>query len=69
MFFAAGITLIATHPRIVLVVLAYSYLASAFVGMAVSKLRHRDGSAAPTEAHAPPEDADRQVEPRDTAAR
>jgi CDP-diacylglycerol--serine O-phosphatidyltransferase len=69
MFFAAGITLIATHPRIVLVVLAYSYLASAFIGMAVSKLRHRDGSAAAAEEQTPPEDADRQLEPRDTAAR
>ena len=49
MFFAAGITLIVTHPRIVLVVLAYSYLASAFVGMAISRFRHRDGSAAPAE--------------------
>jgi CDP-diacylglycerol--serine O-phosphatidyltransferase len=38
---AAGIALIATHPRIVLVVLAYSYLASAFVGMAISRIRHR----------------------------
>src|SRR4051812_30033377 len=38
---AAGIALIATHPRIVLVVLAYSYLASAFVGLAVSRIRHR----------------------------
>ncbi|HVH27338.1 MAG TPA: CDP-diacylglycerol--serine O-phosphatidyltransferase [Vicinamibacterales bacterium] len=38
---AAGIALIATHPRVVLVVLAYSYLASAFVGMAIARIRHR----------------------------
>jgi len=40
-FIAAGITAIATHPKFVLVVMAYSYLASAFVGMAVSRMRHR----------------------------
>src|SRR6266849_7024057 len=33
---AAGIMLITTHPRFVLVLLAYSYLASAFVGMAIT---------------------------------
>jgi CDP-diacylglycerol--serine O-phosphatidyltransferase len=40
---AGGIVLVATHPRLVLVVLAYSYLASAFVGLAVTKFRHRGG--------------------------
>jgi CDP-diacylglycerol--serine O-phosphatidyltransferase len=40
---AAGIMLIATHPRLVLVVMAYTYLASAFIGLAVSRLRHRGG--------------------------
>ena len=44
---AAGIALIATHPRIVLVVLAYSYLASAFVGLAVTRIRHRGDRSAP----------------------
>jgi CDP-diacylglycerol---serine O-phosphatidyltransferase len=43
---AVAITLIATHPRIVFVVMAYSYLLSAFIGMAIAKLRHRGGSAA-----------------------
>jgi CDP-diacylglycerol--serine O-phosphatidyltransferase len=38
-FFAAIITAVATHPQIVLVVIAYSYLASPFIGMAVTKLR------------------------------
>jgi CDP-diacylglycerol---serine O-phosphatidyltransferase len=36
---AAGIAFITTHPPIVLVVLAYSYLASAFVGLAISRFR------------------------------
>jgi CDP-diacylglycerol---serine O-phosphatidyltransferase len=38
---AAGIALIATHPRSVLVVLAYVYLASAFIGLAVTRIRQR----------------------------
>jgi CDP-diacylglycerol--serine O-phosphatidyltransferase len=42
---AAGIMLIATHPRGVLVIMAYTYLASAFIGMAISRIRHRGGSA------------------------
>jgi CDP-diacylglycerol--serine O-phosphatidyltransferase len=39
----------ATHPRFVLVALSYTYLASAFIGLAVSRLRHRghDTSAQP----------------------
>jgi CDP-diacylglycerol--serine O-phosphatidyltransferase len=39
---AAGIVLIATHPRFVLVALAYTYLVGAFVGMAVTRIRHRN---------------------------
>ena len=35
------LALIATHPRLALVVLAYTYLASAFIGLAYSKLRTR----------------------------
>ena len=38
-----GIMLVVTHPRFVLVAVAYSYLASAFVGMAVARFRHRRG--------------------------
>lgn len=38
---AAGITAIATHPRFVLVAMAYTYLVSAFIGMALSRLRRR----------------------------
>jgi len=40
-FVAAGIMLIATHPRFILVAMAYSYLASAFIGMAITRFRHR----------------------------
>jgi CDP-diacylglycerol---serine O-phosphatidyltransferase len=43
---AAGITAITTHPRFVLVLMAYAYLLSAFVGMAVARFKHR-GHAAP----------------------
>jgi CDP-diacylglycerol--serine O-phosphatidyltransferase len=49
---AAGIALIATHPRVVLVVLAYSYLASAFVGLAISRLRRGDGPGQDASPHA-----------------
>src|SRR6266481_3830088 len=44
-FVAAAIMLIATHPRFMLVAMAYSYLASAFVGLALSRLRHRGGQS------------------------
>ena len=44
---AAGIMAIATHPRFVLVAMAYTYLASAFIGMAMSRLRHREQAAVP----------------------
>ena len=39
--FAAAIALVAIEPRFALVVLAYSYLASAFIGMAITRVRHR----------------------------
>ena len=42
-FVAAGIMLIATHPRFTLVAMAYSYLASAFIGMAITRFKHRGG--------------------------
>ena len=65
-FIAAGIALITTHPRFVLLALAYSYLASAFVEMAITRFRHRGGRV-------PAEDfqqsADEPERPRDTAAR
>jgi CDP-diacylglycerol--serine O-phosphatidyltransferase len=40
---AAGITLIVTHVQTALVVMAYTYLASAFIGMAVTRLKQRGG--------------------------
>lgn len=42
---AGAIWLIASHPRFVLVVLAYGYVVSAFVGLAMSRLRHRGDRA------------------------
>jgi CDP-diacylglycerol--serine O-phosphatidyltransferase len=70
---AAGIMLIATHPRVVLLVMAYSYLASAFVGMAITRFRYqgqqaqRDGRGAPA---SQPSLGERQPAPssRDSAA-
>src|SRR5436309_533069 len=44
---AAVIVLIATHPRFVLIAMAYAYLASAFIGMAITRFRHRDTRPAP----------------------
>ncbi len=47
---AVVIAAIATHPRAVLVVLAYGYLLSAFVGQAMTRIKHRGGRSA---AHTP----------------
>jgi CDP-diacylglycerol--serine O-phosphatidyltransferase len=43
---AAGLVLIAIKPSFVLVALAYSYLASAFIGMAITRFRQRGGRPA-----------------------
>jgi len=51
-FVAGAIMLFATHPRLVLVGLAYGYLLSAFIGWAWSRLRHRGGSKPVVEAAA-----------------
>ena len=59
-FIAAGIVAVATHPRGVLVVTAYTYLISAFIGQAVSRLRHRGGRAIP-DAVSEPSSSDRRV--------
>ena len=56
--FAAFIILVATRPQIVLVVLAYTYLLSAFIGLAWSRLRRRSDAAG---AATPP--AEEQLEP------
>ena len=42
---AAGIMAVATHPRFVLVGMAYAYLASAFIGHAISRIRRRSQTA------------------------
>ncbi|MCU1384596.1 MAG: CDP-diacylglycerol--serine O-phosphatidyltransferase [Acidobacteria bacterium] len=60
-FVAAGIVAIATHPQWTLLVVAYVYLASGIIGLAVTRLKHR--GAVPAAAVQP--DAAR----RDTAAR
>jgi phosphatidylserine synthase len=50
---AVMIAAIATHPRAVLVVMAYGYLASAFIGQAISRFRHRgDRGGSDTDADA-----------------
>lgn len=41
---ALGLAMLAAWPEIVLVVLAYTYLASAFIGLAWSRLHRRDGT-------------------------
>ncbi|HEY7290595.1 MAG TPA: CDP-diacylglycerol--serine O-phosphatidyltransferase [Vicinamibacterales bacterium] len=63
MLIAAGIVAIWAHPRAVLVVMAYSYLLSAFIGIAVTRFRHRGGRVTVETPAAP------QPVPRDTAAR
>jgi len=63
-FVAAGIMLIATHPRFMLVAIAYVYLASAFVGLAITRFKHRGERGGDSAAAAVPESID-----RDSAAR
>ena len=50
-FLAALFALIVTYPHEVLLIMAYSYLASAFVGLALHKLRRRSFGAPHTDAH------------------
>lgn len=45
--FGVGIALIAIEPSITLVILAYGYLLSAFIGMALNRLRPRPGGQPP----------------------
>src|SRR5258705_7528321 len=42
-FVAAGIVAIATHPQLVLVLISYGYLASAFIELAITRLKRRAG--------------------------
>jgi CDP-diacylglycerol--serine O-phosphatidyltransferase len=61
-FVAAGIVAIATHPQWTLVAIAYSYLSSGFIGLAITRFRRRGGVPVP--------DADRPAaDRRDSAAR
>ena len=64
-FVATGIVLIATHPQAMLVVIAYSYLASGFIGLALTRLRHRGAATAQAAVEAGQPSAPDQ---RDTAA-
>ena len=45
-FVAAGIVAIATHPQLVLVLISYGYLASAFIELAITRLKRRVGQGA-----------------------
>ena len=58
---AAGLMAVATHPRLVLVAMAYTYLSSAFIGMALTRFRHR-GQPAPAAAPATDPGADADVD-------
>jgi CDP-diacylglycerol---serine O-phosphatidyltransferase len=62
-FVAAGIMLIATHPRFMLVAMSYGYLLSAFIGVAITRLRHRGRAPAADATERPAADE------RDSAAR
>jgi len=67
---AAAIMLITWLHRYVLVVMAYSYLASAFIGMAVTRFRHRGGRNAPASTPpAPPQASTGEPPSLDTAIR
>jgi CDP-diacylglycerol--serine O-phosphatidyltransferase len=60
---AASLMLVVTHTQVVLVALAYIYLASAFVGLAITRFRRRGTSprveeAKPAETPAAPADVD-----------
>jgi CDP-diacylglycerol--serine O-phosphatidyltransferase len=46
--FAAALALLTSHPDWILLALAYTYLASAFIGMAWHKLRRRGAESPPT---------------------
>jgi CDP-diacylglycerol---serine O-phosphatidyltransferase len=59
---AGAIVAIWAHPRAVLVVMAYTYLASAFIGIAITRFRHRGGRVVAGEAPV-------QSSARDSAAR
>ena len=47
---AVMIAAVATHPRAVLVVMAYGYLSSAFIGQAITRFKHRGGRSGGSDA-------------------
>lgn len=47
---AVGIALLASHPQLVLLVMAYTYLASAFIGLAWNRLHRRGDGVTPPDA-------------------
>jgi CDP-diacylglycerol--serine O-phosphatidyltransferase len=49
---AASLMLVVTHTQLVLIGLAYAYLVSPFIGMAVARFRHRGGQTKADEAAA-----------------
>ncbi len=65
MIIAAAIVLVTTHPRHVLMAMAYAYLASTFLDLAVTKWRHRGGRVPVSDEQSPAE----VTHPLDTAAR
>jgi CDP-diacylglycerol--serine O-phosphatidyltransferase len=65
---AAVITLITTHPWFVLVLAAYSYLASGFIGLAITRFRHRGGRTV-LAGQQPSAERDDHPDTRGTAAR
>jgi CDP-diacylglycerol---serine O-phosphatidyltransferase len=65
MLIAAVIVLIATDSRRVLIVMAYSYLASGFIGLAITRFKHRGGRGAAADT---PQPSTSQPSTRDSAA-
>jgi CDP-diacylglycerol--serine O-phosphatidyltransferase len=65
---AAAITLIITHVQTALLVMAYTYLASAFIGMAITRVKQR-GDRAPASEDGGEENTSSTPPMRDSAAR
>jgi CDP-diacylglycerol--serine O-phosphatidyltransferase len=53
-FGAVALAVVALHPRLMLVVLSYSYIVGALVGLAYSRIRRRQPPASPTTPTSPP---------------
>ena len=61
---AAGFAAVFAHPAVVLVVVSYAYLVSAFVEIVVTRIRHRGGEPVPAPQEEPPAPLTRVVEHR-----